>query len=233
MRNRSSQRGFSLVELMIVVALLASLAAIVFPTAFSSIRRTQMDQVFDALDDALLEAIAEANRRSVPVSLQLERTSADVAWNIWVRPVERSAEESGDSFPGESESSGQIVGGFPLELELGSSDLDGQSQAEDESFTSQSLASEGVRADSVVLARVYPSGWVVGETVLRLDEVGGDRSWSVELDPIGIRFDARAIDPELGEFGAPVDGLPADEEPFFEDDWFEQGSGPGEFEDLE
>lgn len=232
------RRGFSLVELMIAVSLLALLAAIVLPSAADSLRRGQMARTFDALDDALAEASAESMRTGRPVELELRPGRTDrEGWSLWMRvrspdqlesgEVESGELESDGEFGAETPSSGERLVAFPADVEIGSetepltSDAFGQVPGEP---SAPELGNEQ-GAESIILALALPDGRAMAGQTLRLDETQGDRSWLLSLRPLSASFGAEEIDHDADDAAAMQDPD--------EDNWEDQLDEFGLFEDDE
>ncbi len=71
--SRSRQRGVTLVEMIVVVALVALAAAISFPAVTSGIDSLRMRQACDTIVSVLNQCLQRADRQQTPVELTLSR----------------------------------------------------------------------------------------------------------------------------------------------------------------
>ncbi len=82
-RNTYSQQGFTLIELMVTIAIAAILLAVAVPSFQDSIRRNRVATVAGNLVSALDNARAEAIRRAVPVYLCPSTSGTDCTATAW------------------------------------------------------------------------------------------------------------------------------------------------------
>lgn len=85
MRNRTQQRGFTILELMIAVAILGILASIALPSFNSAIAKTQLENAAEAIYSDIRYARSESIKRSLDVTV----TFTDGAnWSYTIATVE-------------------------------------------------------------------------------------------------------------------------------------------------
>jgi len=104
---RSGQRGFTLIELMVTVALFALLMAMALPALSDWIANAKVRTIANALQDGIRTAQNEAVRRSRPTVFALtnDTPGADAAasasgkqWAVFVVPMATDTGDAADSF---------------------------------------------------------------------------------------------------------------------------------------
>lgn len=76
-KSQSANRGFTLLELLILIAVLAILLSVAVPSFFSAIQNSRMTAQANDLVTAFQLARSEALKRKVPISICASDTSAD------------------------------------------------------------------------------------------------------------------------------------------------------------
>ncbi|HYE01754.1 MAG TPA: prepilin-type N-terminal cleavage/methylation domain-containing protein [Phycisphaerales bacterium] len=84
--RRGTARGFSLIELLVVTALLAAAAAVTAPLALRSVRRAALEAATEQAGAALRTGRAEAMRLGLPVEV-LARGSAEAGIELALRSL--------------------------------------------------------------------------------------------------------------------------------------------------
>ena len=75
-RAKSHRRAFSLVELLIVVAIIGIIAAIAGAQVSKTFRRAKVDTVADAMRNFIQEAGSQVQKQNLPVFVELSRVAA-------------------------------------------------------------------------------------------------------------------------------------------------------------
>ena len=84
MSSEFKSLGFSLVELMIGVAVLAIIMSIAFPSFNAMLKNSQIRNAAESIQNGIQVARTEAVKRNVPVQFDLRGTNS--AWTVCVQP---------------------------------------------------------------------------------------------------------------------------------------------------
>ena len=99
-RLRHGTRGFTAIELMVVIAIAAVLATLALPSFDHAIKKWQMTQAINALTDTIYFARSEAFKYGGNISIQQLPNSADCSagvgdwscgWQVVLNPIPTSA----------------------------------------------------------------------------------------------------------------------------------------------
>jgi type IV fimbrial biogenesis protein FimT len=120
--SRTSQSGFTLIELMMAVAILGVLAALAAPAFNDTIKRYQANAVVDELKASIEVARTEARRRGRTVFLSRHTnaslncpTSAAAAdpWQCWQISIDTNSNQTLDAAEGNAANAAQIFTAAP------------------------------------------------------------------------------------------------------------------------
>lgn len=165
-RRRAAEAGFSLIEILAVVAILVVVSAVALPALGDRLERAKFDAAVARIDTGLVWARAEAQRRAA--ALRVVGVKKDGVWGLELEEIER--EESRDQ--GSENSQEKPIAerfaefGAGVEIETG---------AEVEAETG-----EQVPLERVAIGVFLPDGTVMAQGSVRL--VGGGRAAAIVLN---------------------------------------------------
>lgn len=175
--ERSNRRGFTLLEILVVLALIAVIMAVALPPVFKALKKPPIIQAMNSLEEGCRRARMLAIMSGKPAELHIQEGSLKVQAVTDIRPSEAGSAGGSSAptgTPAEAPIEGEVV--TAPEVPAFSATL-----PEDVAFKQLVINRRDMMDDSEARVRFYPNGTCDAFTATLLSTANEERTMTLEI----------------------------------------------------